>query len=142
MASRWEELERWMEGQHLPKGFEVIREPDWVEKFVRGLMAKALPEASERIKDHDAPGFAETKQYLTVQYQLPRGVRRGDIGLYVREDRLRIVNRESGSRKLVPLPVLVKPKVCQAAVKNGVLYVKLRKRQPLTQYVEHSIRWS
>ncbi len=125
----------------MPKGFEVIRESDWVEKFVRGLMTKALPEASGQIRDEQAPGFAETKQFITVQCPLPAGTRRGDIGLYVREDQLRIVDRHSGNRRLVPLPSLVKPRICQAAVKNGVLFVKLRKRPRLLQYVEHSIRW-
>jgi len=141
MASRWEELERWMEGQHLPKGFEVIREPDWVEKFVRGLMTKALPDASEVIKGKDTPGITETEQSITVQFRLPPGARRGDIGLYVREDRLRIIDRESGNRTMVPLPVLVLPKVCQAAVKSGILYIKLRKRRASKQYMEHYIRW-
>ncbi|MHA6483766.1 Hsp20/alpha crystallin family protein [Paenibacillus sp. strain BS8-2] len=141
MASRWEELERWMEGQQLPKGFEVIREPDWVEKFVRGLMTKALPEASEQIHDDQAPGFTETKQFLTVQCRLPAGTRRGDISLYVREDQLRIMDLQRETRRLVPLPVLVKPRICQAAVKNGILYVKLRKRPRLLRYEEHTIRW-
>ncbi|MDQ6421080.1 Hsp20/alpha crystallin family protein [Paenibacillus sp. LHD-117] len=141
MASKWEELERWMEGQHLPKGFEVIREPDWVEKFVRNLMTKALPEASDRISDARAPGIAETKSFITVQYRLPAGSGRGDIQLYVREDRLRVVDRASGNRELIPLPMLVKPRICQAAVKNGILYVKLRKRPSMSKYVEHSIRW-
>lgn len=141
MASRWEELERWMEGQQLPRGFEVVREPDWVEKFVKGLMTKALPEASEHIRDEQAPGFAETKQFITVQCRLQAGTRRGDIALYVREDRLRIVDRESGNRRLIPLPVLVKPRICHAAVKNGILYIKLRKRPRLLKYVEQPIRW-
>jgi hypothetical protein len=130
-----------MEGQQLPRGFEVIREPDWVEKFVRGLMTKALPEATDRIHDEQAPGFAETKQFITVQCRLQAGARRGDIALYVREDQLRIVDRHSGNRRLIPLPALVKPRICRAEVKNGILYVKLRKRPRLTKYVEHSIRW-
>lgn len=130
-----------MEGQQLPRGFEVIREPDWVEKFVKGLMTKALPEASEQIRDEPAPGFAETKQFITVQCRLQAGARKGDIALYVREDRLRIVDRQSGNRRIIPLPVLVKPRICRAAVKNGILYVKLRKRPRLLTYVEQPIRW-
>ncbi|MFD0958673.1 Hsp20/alpha crystallin family protein [Paenibacillus chungangensis] len=143
MTSKWDELERWMEGQQLPKGFEIFREPDWVENFVRKMMTKALPEAAGLLGGSSSTSaeFSESKQYLQVKYRLPSGFDRNAISLHVREDRVRVEGLPGGKRELIRLPKLVKPRICRAVVREGVLLVKLRKRQRLQRYHEHGILW-
>ncbi|RIX54160.1 hypothetical protein D3P08_07925 [Paenibacillus nanensis] len=141
MASNWDELERWMEGQQLPKGFEVLREPDWVERFVRRMMTKSLPEIAGKITGTGAAATKESKLYLTVLYKLPPGADRDNVRLFVREDALRIEGLPGGKSESVKLPKLVKPRLCHAVVKAGELQVKLKKRQGLRKVHEHLIDW-
>jgi len=140
LASKWDELEKWMEGQRLPKGFEVLREPDWVEKFVRKMMTKALPEAAGAITAAHA-SFSETEQFLLVKYKLPDNTERDQLRLFVREDRLRIEGLPGGKPDIVKLPKLVKPRICKAVVQANTLKVKLRKRPLNRGYHEAAIRW-
>lgn len=141
MASNWDELERWMEGQQLPKGFEVLREPDWVEKFVRRMMTKSLPELAGKISGTGAATTKESKLFLTVVYKLPPGAERDKVRLLVKEDWLRIEGLPGGKSEKVKLPKLVKPQVCQAVVRNGELQVRLKKRQAIRKTHEHTIHW-
>ncbi|RJE89917.1 hypothetical protein D3P07_06750 [Paenibacillus sp. 1011MAR3C5] len=141
MASNWDDLERWMEGQQLPRGFEVLREPDWVEKFVRKLMTKALPDVAGHMTGTKAAQTSESKLYIGVKFKLPPDSNKELLRLRVREDALRIDGLPGGKHEIVKLPKLVKPRICQAAVKDGTLHVKLRKRPISRAYHEHSINW-
>ncbi|WP_042162722.1 Hsp20/alpha crystallin family protein [Paenibacillus gorillae] len=142
MASKWDDLERWMEGQKLPKGFDLLKEPDWVEQFVRKMMTKALPEAAGAMSSQgDDPSFFETHHFVIVKFPLPPGVNRDELRLYVREDRIRIEGLPENRTETVKLPKPVKPRICRALVKNGILQVKLRKRPGARTYYEADIRW-
>ncbi|MFF2887733.1 Hsp20/alpha crystallin family protein [Paenibacillus sp. NPDC057967] len=141
MASNWDDLERWMEGQQLPRGFEVLREPDWVEKFVRRMMTKALPDVAGHMTGTKAAQTTESKLYIGVKFKLPPGCDKDLLRLRVKEDALRIDGLPGGKHEIIKLPKLVKPRICQAAVKGGTLHVKLRKRPMSRTYHEHSIYW-
>jgi hypothetical protein len=143
--NKWDELERWLDGQRLPKGFDVMKEPDWVEKFVRKMMTKSLPAAANSIMDqaeeNEGISFFETHHFILVKFHLPREVKREELRLYVRDDRLRIEGLPNGQKEMIKLPKLVKPTICQAVVKNYILQVKLRKRPRAGAYYEADIRW-
>lgn len=142
MASKWDDLERWMEAQKLPKGFDVLREPDWVEQFVRKLMTKALPDAAD-VLPGSAPSAAtfETHHFVIVKYKLPPGTLQEDLQLFVKADKVKIQGLPEGGSETVKLPKPVYPRRCRALVKNGVLQVKLRKRADGGKYVSVDIRW-
>ncbi len=139
MASGWDELERWMERQQLPKGFEMLKEPDWVEKFVRNMMTKALPEAAGAIVHSSAAEVTEGKRYLRVKLALSPGAETGDIRLFLREDLLRIEGLPGGKPRNVKLPKRVNPRYCRAAVRDGSLLVRLEKRPGGGRWHEHGI---
>ncbi|WP_238190517.1 hypothetical protein [Paenibacillus sp. L3-i20] len=141
MTSKWEDLERWMEGQKLPRGFEVLREPDWVEHFVRKMMTKALPDVAGHITGSRSATITESKQYIVVKFKLPPGYVRGGIRLLVREDMLRIEGLPGGKHELVKLSKLIQPRICRTSVKDEILYVKLRKRIRNRKVVECQIQW-
>ncbi|ANY68647.1 hypothetical protein BBD42_20855 [Paenibacillus sp. BIHB 4019] len=142
MDSKWDELERWVEGQKLPKGFDVLREPDWVEQFVRKMMTKALPEAAGAIAEQASPySFSQSEQFIIVKFPLPAHVRSEELRLWVKEDRLRVEGLPGNRKELIKLPVGVRPRVCRAIVKDGELRVKLRKRPVGRKYYEADIRW-
>jgi HSP20 family molecular chaperone IbpA len=144
MEKKWDELERWLDGQRLPKGFDVMKEPDWVEQFVSKMMTKSLPAAANSILDQaeeEGISFFETHHFLLVKFHLPREVNREDLRLLVRDDRLRIEGLPNNQKETIKLPKLVQPKICRAVVKNFVLQVKLRKRPRAGAYYEADIRW-
>ncbi|WP_028610410.1 Hsp20/alpha crystallin family protein [Paenibacillus harenae] len=140
MASKWDDLERWMENQQLPKGFEVLREPDWVERYVRKMMTKALPEAAGAMIGRGSAAFSETRHFILVKINLPDGFDREQLRLFVREDRLRIEGLPGGKHEIIKLPKLVKPRVCKTLLKDNVLQVKLQKRPANRTYHEAVIR--
>jgi HSP20 family molecular chaperone IbpA len=138
VASKWDELERWMEGQRLPRGFEVLREPDWVEQYVRNMMTKALPEAAGVMIGGGSASFSETRGFVHVKIKLPEGSDLEQLRLLVREDRLRLEGLPGGKAETIKLPKLVRPKWCQALHKNGTLRVKLKKR-PTSRTVHEAV---
>lgn len=140
MPSRWEELEQWMEGQKLPKGLDVMSEPDWVEKFVRKMMTKALPAAGVADPPSSSSTF-ETHHFIIVKFRLPKGCSRDELRLLVRSDKIRIEGLPDGGSESIKLPKAVHPRECRALVRDGVLQVKLRKRNYGSSYYETSIRW-
>ncbi|WP_168119270.1 Hsp20/alpha crystallin family protein [Paenibacillus sp. HB172176] len=141
MAANWDELEQWMEGQQLPKGFEMLREPDWVEQFVRRMMTKTLPEAASNMSGVKSSAIKESKTHLFVQIKLPHHAVYEDIRLKAREDRVFVEGLPGGKRKAVKLPTLVSPRYCQASIKGGILKIKLRKRGTNRRTIEHTIDW-
>jgi HSP20 family molecular chaperone IbpA len=141
MASKWNDIEKWMEGQQLPKGFEVLKEPDWVEQYVRKLMTKALPEAAGVITGSKSSAVSETDHFVIVKINLPKDTDREQVRLFIREDRVRVEGLPKGNKETVKLPVLVKPRICKAQVKDDILHVKLRKRPVNRTYHESYIVW-
>ncbi|MFX3633629.1 MAG: Hsp20/alpha crystallin family protein [Candidatus Pristimantibacillus sp.] len=143
MASKWDDLEQWLKGQKLPnKGFDMLREPDWVEQFVRKMMTKALPGAADAIVEHSGGAtFFETHHFVIVKFPLPAKVDRNELRVFVREDRIRIEGLPESRIETIKLPKPVKPQICKALVKEGILQVKLRKRPGSRTYHEAVIRW-
>ncbi|WP_053377868.1 Hsp20/alpha crystallin family protein [Paenibacillus sp. FJAT-27812] len=141
MASKWDDMERWMERQQLPKGFELLREPDWVEQYVRKMMTKSLPEAAGALIGGGSATFSETRHFVHVKINLPNGYDKELLRLFVREDRLRLDGLPGGKSETIKLPKLVKPRVCKTLVKNDVLHVKLQKRPTNRNYHEAIVRF-
>ncbi len=141
VASKWDDLEQWMEGQQLPRGFELLREPDWVERYVRKMLTKALPEAAGVMIGSHTASISETRHFVIVKIKLPSDFEREQLRLFVREDRLRLEGLPSGKSEIIKLPKLVKPRISKTLLKDGVLQVKLQKRPVNRSYHEASIRW-
>lgn len=130
MASRWDELEKWMEYQErLPKGFDLFSQQDWVSDYVRKLMTKAMPAAASAFGNSKAD-IVQTKRYINVTYPLGEEADLTQIGLLVREDRLKLSGLKSGKDVTIKLPKLVAARSCVAHYDGAVLRIKLRKRIP------------
>ncbi|WP_425271760.1 Hsp20/alpha crystallin family protein [Paenibacillus protaetiae] len=140
----WDDLEQWMEGQKMPKGFDVLREPDWVEQFVRKLMTKALPDVANVMPgpsgSPDAKAF-ETHHFVIVKYTLPPGTERDQLQVLVKADKVKIKGLPEGKTEVIKLPKPVFPKQCRALVRGGVLQVKLKKRPGGELYHIADVRW-
>ncbi|AZN42120.1 hypothetical protein [Paenibacillus albus] len=129
MAGDWEELEQWMETQQLPKGFDIFKQSDWIENYVRKMMNKALPAASNALKP-SAANILETKRHVIVTYPLGESADLGALKLLVKEDRVKLSGMGSGESEVVRLPKLVLPRSCIAEYDGAVLKIKLKKRPP------------
>lgn len=143
MSSNWDDLERWLERQELPKGMDILKEPDWVERFVRNMMTKSLPEAAGAIKLGQSAEIGTSKEWVTVKWKLPADMDRSRLKLLVREKDLRIGDARGGNGKkhVIKLPCLVRPRYCRAFVENGILHVKLRRRMGSSASYEHGVDW-
>lgn len=42
MGSKWDQMQEWLARQQLPKGFEAMKEPEWVARIVKQMMEGAL----------------------------------------------------------------------------------------------------
>ncbi|MCQ6560408.1 hypothetical protein [Paenibacillus mendelii] len=140
MPSRWNELEKWLEGQQLPKGFDLFRSPDWVENYVRNMMTKTLPAAAAALSGGSAD-ITETKRFLIVTFPLGEAADLSRVRLLVREDRLRIIGMSGGKAETVILPKLILPQSCNAQYDGTVLKIKLRKRPARKRVHEADIHW-
>ncbi|NBD26378.1 hypothetical protein [Paenibacillus glycinis] len=129
MASNWEELEKWMENQQLPKGFDVFRQSDWIENYVRNMMNKAIPAASSAFQTSNS-NAVETKRYVIVTYPLGESADLSAVRLLVKEDLVKLSGLPGGGSETIRLPKLVLPRTCQADYDGAVLKIRLRKRPP------------
>ncbi|QHW34346.1 hypothetical protein GZH47_28510 [Paenibacillus rhizovicinus] len=129
MALNWEELEQWMERQQLPKGFDMFRQSEWIENYVRGMMNKAIPAASSALQATNA-NVVETKRFVIVTYPIGETVNLAEVRLLAKEDRVKLSGLPGGGDETIRLPKLVLPRTCQAEYDGAVLKIKLRKRPP------------
>ncbi|WP_336604312.1 Hsp20/alpha crystallin family protein [Paenibacillus sp. MMS18-CY102] len=144
--SRWDELERWMQEQQLPRGFEALKNTGWIERYVKTMMTKAMPEQMAQTVQASQQGHSraetfETHHFIVVKWPLPQGAHPSSLRLLVREDRIRIEGLPSGEKETVKLPKPILPRVCKALCQDGILQVKLRKRPVNRQYYETTIRY-
>lgn len=139
MASGWDELERWMDGQRLPKGFgTLLDQPDWIEGYVRKMMTRALPAAASVLSGSRAD-IKETKNFVIVAYPLGEGADIGRLRLVAFEDRIKLYGVKGGKAEIVKLPKLVKPRTCEARYDGSMLKIRLRKRPPSKRSFEAAI---
>ncbi|SDW58214.1 hypothetical protein [Paenibacillus sp. CF384] len=134
--SKWEELEDWMDGQQLPKGFDIFRQSDWIENYVRSMMNKALPAVSSALNSASS-NIVETKRYVIVTYPLGESADLSALRLVVKEDRVKLSGLVGKSDESIKLPKLVLPRSCHAEYDGAVLKIKLRKR-PSSKRVHHA----
>jgi HSP20 family molecular chaperone IbpA len=129
MATNWEELEKWMEEQQLPKGFDIFRQSEWIENYVKSMMNKAIPAASSAFQTTNA-NVLETKRHVIVTYPIGEAADLSAVRLLAKEDRLKLSGLPGGENETIRLPKLVLPRTCQAEYDGAVLKIKLRKRPP------------
>ncbi len=118
-----------MEEQQLPKGFDIFRQSEWIENYVRGMMNKAIPAASSAFQTSNA-NVLETKRFVVVTYPLGEAADLTAVRLLAKEDRIKISGLPSGDSEVIRLPKLVLPRTCLAEYDGAVLKIKLRKRPP------------
>ena len=134
MGSNWEEMQQWLARQQLPKGFDMLKEADWIGKMVQQVMTSTMKDQKTQEGSAQQNQFKENKQYLWVTITVPSSVDPEDLRLLIREDRIKLETPHDS--KVVKLPKPVIPNRCQAAYRNGVLRVKLRKRAVKRSYIE------
>jgi len=140
MAFDFEDLEKWMDKQQLPKGFDLFRQPDWIEDYVRKMMIKAMPAASSALSLSKAE-ISESKSFVSVVYPLGENADMSRIRLVAKEDHIKLSGLEGGRKEIIKLPRLVLPRSCQAAYDGKLLKVKLRKRPRSKRSFEPDIHW-
>ncbi len=139
MSSNWDDLERWLERQQLPKGMDILKEPDWVERFVRNMMTKSLPEAAGVLGRNQSADISIKGGYVYIEWKLPSDCEPERLTLHVTEKKVRVSGLKGSKKVDIKLPCLVLPRQCRAHTANGILYIKLRKRRSRTAVFQHGI---
>ncbi|MEM4389038.1 MAG: archaeal heat shock protein Hsp20 [Candidatus Micrarchaeia archaeon] len=155
-----QEMERMMEGmfrfgefpeekeEEGPKGEKIIRRGPFIYGFSMRVGPDGKPQFQEfgnvrpmirAVTGGEAvPGEMEPlvdviqeKDVVTVIAELP-GVSKEDIHLKATEDKLsiKVDTPERKYNKTIHLPVKVKPETAKATYKNGVLDVKIQRKEP------------
>jgi len=127
MEEGFNDLEKWMEKQRLPKDFDMLSQPDWIGEYVRSMMVKAIPAASSVLNASKAK-ITESKQYMIIIYPLGGNADLSRIRLVAQEDRIRLSGHREGETEVIKLPRMVIPDSCQASYDGTQLKVRLRKR--------------
>ena len=139
MEFKWSELEQWLENQKLPQGFEMLREPGWVEQFVRNMMSKSIPETEKVFNNNIDVAVKESEQFVHLSFMPPAGCQIRKLRIQTREDLVRISGFPNNAVKEVPMPALIRAKECRAYIKDGIIRIKLRKRAVRRSWSQHSI---
>jgi len=139
MEFKWNELEKWLENQKLPQGFEMLREPGWVEQFVRNMMSKSIPETEKIFNSDIDVAVKESDQFIHLSFMPPVGCQIRKLRIQTRENLVRISGFPNGLTKEVSLPAMIRAKECRAYMKDGIVRIKLRKRAGRRSWSEHSI---
>ena len=139
MEFNWSDLEKWLESQKLPEGFEMLREPGWVEQFVRNMMSRSIPESEEAFHNEINVAVTESDQFVHLSFMPPPGCQIRRLRIKAREDAVRISGFPNGASKEVSMPALIRAKECRAYYKEGIVRIKLRKRAVRRGWVDHSI---
>ncbi|MEM3030594.1 MAG: archaeal heat shock protein Hsp20 [Candidatus Micrarchaeia archaeon] len=145
---RFSEFPEEVKEERGPKGERIIRRGPFVYGFSMRVGPDGKPQFQEfgNVKPmiravaggEGAPGEMEPlvdviqeKEVVTVIAELP-GVAKEDIHLKATEDKLsiKVDTPERKYSKTVHLPVKVKPETAKASYKNGVLDVKIQRREP------------
>lgn len=141
MNFKWTELEKWVESQKLPEDFAKLREPGWIEQFVRNMMEHTLPETTKAFRNEVDVAIAEQDNYIILSFNLPEGSDLRKLKFYVREDRVKISGLPDGKSKEVKLPDLVRTKQVLSSKKGDIIKIRLQKRTPAKGWTEHNFRY-
>ncbi|MFS0722793.1 Hsp20/alpha crystallin family protein [Paenibacillus sp. 1P07SE] len=139
-AFDWEQMKRWMGQGGLPQAQEMLKQPDWVERYVGQLLGGALPGMQAGLSGNGKPELFETHRFVIVKLPIPAAVRDAELRLFIRPDRIKLAMGEGREARIVRLPCLVLPSTCRALLASGILQVKLKKRRAGDQYEEMPIR--
>lgn len=139
MDFKWSDLEKWLESQRLPQGFEMLRKPGWVEQFVRNMMMRSIPESEEEFNSEVEVAVTESEQFVHLSFMPPPGCHIRKLRIKTREDAVRISGFPNGVSKVVSLPARIRAKECRAYIKEGIVRVRLRKSSTRRGWVEHCI---
>ncbi len=140
MDFKWSDLEKWLENQKFPKSIEALKEPGWVEQFVRNMLSNAMPETRSATDEDVEVSFNESEQFLVLTFFPPAGSNIRKLRIQTREDAIRISGLPNGGSKEIELPKLVRAKQCRAYMKDGAVKIKMRKRIGNRSWTEYSIR--
>ncbi|ASS65002.1 MULTISPECIES: Hsp20/alpha crystallin family protein [unclassified Paenibacillus] len=155
MGSKWDQMQEWLARQQLPKGFEAMKEPEWVARIVKQMMEGALSgsptaglsgmqDTADKAKKGEnfkagisslGAEWTENKEYLLLKLPLQGEADAETLRVRVKEERLRIEGLPGRRPQSLPLPAPVQPRSTRAMIKGGVLRVRLKKKSP-SKYID------
>ncbi|MFD2116089.1 hypothetical protein ACFSTH_05000 [Paenibacillus yanchengensis] len=140
MSFKWTDLEKWLELQKLPDDFAKLREPGWIEQFVRNIMEQTMPETTRAFMNEVDVAILNEDNYIYLSFKLPDETDVRKLKFYVREDRVKISGFPNGKSKEVKLPELVRTKNVLSSRKDDIIKLRLQKRTPAKAWTEHNFR--
>lgn len=139
----WSRMLGWLDKENLPSAADLLGSPDWIEKYVRRTISQAIPASMAPLPagvKEPSPEVFDTHHFVIVKCKLPRRLKAHELRLFVRPDRVKLDGWPDGP-KIVRLPVPVDPRDCRALCRDGLLQIKLRKKQLNRMYHEVDIRF-
>lgn len=146
----WEAYREWLARQFpwdIGTPWEKLQDPQWLEKYMnRILRGSGFVRGKETLRTARKPGLAAPftirrhAGHLTVTIRLPANADLRRLRIYATADRLRVTGLPGHAGRLVRLPCPVYPRSGRAAIRDGRLVVRLRRRPSANEEVELFIR--
>ncbi|HEY8528466.1 MAG TPA: hypothetical protein VIL22_02150 [Paenibacillaceae bacterium] len=139
----WEKYREWLARQFpwdIGAPWEKLRDPGWLDKYVEQLLRDdGFPEREVKTAAPSAnPSVAVSRQakHVTVTIRLPARTDLRRLRLYASADYLKLTGLPDAGSRIVRLPCPVIPRSGRAVLREGRLFVRLRRRTSVPEEVE------
>ncbi|QJC51756.1 hypothetical protein HGI30_09490 [Paenibacillus albicereus] len=160
MGEKFERLQDWLSRQQLPRGFEMMKDPEWVARFVKGMMESAMsgnpsaglsglqdsaaadPEGREKefqaaISSIEAQ-WSESRDYLVLKLPMNGDPDWDTLRVMAKEERLKLEGLPGRKPQVLKLPSPILPRSTRAVLKGGMLRIRMKKK-PASRYIDISV---
>lgn len=158
MTGKFERMQDWLSKQQLPRGFELMKDPEWVAGFVKGMMESAMsgnPSAGlsgtqqtddkeSKEKDFKAAvssveaEWSEGREYLLLKVPMNGDPDWDTLRVLAKEERLKLEGLPGRKPQVFKLPSPIMPRSTRAVLRGGVLKIRMKKKLA-GRYIDISI---
>lgn len=125
----WKSFEQFFGGKFPLSQTELNRDTSWVDRVVKDVMAKALPQPLEMnlLGKQLRTEVFETHNNIIVKVYIPDKEQARSIRPFLSMNKLKLEGLENGKSQSVKLTSPIIPKSCKAVYKDGVLQLHVKK---------------
>lgn len=129
----WKIVQQWL-GRDLPwklvEQWDKRGDSDWLNAYVKNMMASAKKEASAKAKSIARMDVQKDAKFVTVSMAVNPDIDLRKLQLFATSDRMRVTGLPNDGKQAVRFPCLVYARSGKATMKIGQLIVRFKRRPP------------
>ncbi|SDR90290.1 hypothetical protein SAMN05444162_0305 [Paenibacillaceae bacterium GAS479] len=158
MGGRFDRMQDWLSKQQLPRGFDMMKDPEWVASFVKGMMESAMSgnpsaglsglqeTAEQEGKDKEFQAaissieakWSESREYLVLKLPMNGDPDWDTMRVMAKEDKLKLEGLPGRKPQVLKLPSPILPRSTRAVLRGGVLRIRMKKKMA-SRFIEISV---